>query len=226
MKSNLCGILCAFALTAFAGPVAALTLDYSNISGSELVFDPLDGCGGGSVGCFEFTPALPANLQITSSTSGASSGLLGSISGTFGVGNITTIGPLETAAVSGTGDLTIYDGQGYSLTATLTWENIFSFAAAGGINFEGVTNLSAISYDGNNSDLSALANGDGGFGIQTLSFQFDTPLSLTDLFSGSGITPTSFSGSISVVPVPAAVWLFFSGLLGFLAVSRKMKVMS
>jgi len=233
MKSSLLGFMGACAFAVFVTPAIAVTLDYSNISGSELVFNPLDDCGGiGTVGCFEFLPWLPPpstnppNLQITSSTTGSASGLFGTISGTFGVGPITGTGfipTVETATVSGTGTLTIYDGPNPVLTAVLTLENIFTFQAGGGINFAGATNLSSIAYGGTNADLLALANANGGNGLQTVSFQFDVPTSLHDLFDGTEETPTSFSGSISAVPIPAAVWLFGSGLLGLLGISRKMK---
>ena len=36
-----------------------------------------------------------------------------------------------------------------------------------------------------------------------------------------GVTSAQFSGSTAVVPVPAALWLFGSGLLGLGAVSRR-----
>ena len=37
----------------------------------------------------------------------------------------------------------------------------------------------------------------------------------------NGVTSAQFAGSTSVVPVPAALWLFGSGLLGLVAVSRR-----
>lgn len=36
----------------------------------------------------------------------------------------------------------------------------------------------------------------------------------------NGVTSAKFAGSTSVVPVPASVWLFVSGLLGLMAVTR------
>jgi len=43
-------------------------------------------------------------------------------------------------------------------------------------------------------------------------------------YDGSPITPLSFvSGSVTVVPIPAAVWLFGSGLLGLVGVARRKK---
>ncbi len=42
--------------------------------------------------------------------------------------------------------------------------------------------------------------------------------------SASVSTSYSISGSLSAVPVPAAVWLFGSALIGFVAVSRRRKV--
>lgn len=48
------------------------------------------------------------------------------------------------------------------------------------------------------------------------------PITGTGAFSGSNIFIDSFNGT-TTVPIPAAVWLFSSGLLGLLAVSRRKK---
>jgi len=43
--------------------------------------------------------------------------------------------------------------------------------------------------------------------------------------SGSGGTPylLNLTGTISAVPVPAAIWLFGSGLVGLMGVARRLK---
>ena len=217
MRSLLSGAICACAITAFTMPAAAVTIDYSNTSGSSINLDPTDNCGGsGTVGCFSFSSGN--NIVITS---GTASGFSGGISGLFGVGAITTSGLQETANVNGTGSLSIFDG-GQILTADLSWVDIASFATAGVLNTLGTANLSNIVYGGSNGDLVALFNA--GTGTQTATFQFTSPTSLTDLFTTSTtVTSTSFSGSIASIPIPATVWLFGSGLLGLVGMARRKK---
>jgi hypothetical protein len=215
-KTYLLAALCAGVLAFYAAPSAAVTIDYANTANHSINLDPTDNCGGsGTIGCFSFTSPGPS-IQITS---GSALGAVGGISGTFGVGAIVTSGSTETASVSGAGVLSIFDGSD-TLTADLNWVDIASFATAGILNTIGTANLSNINYTGSNSDLLALLNA--GSGINTATFQFTTPTSLTTLFTTrSTVTSTSFSGSISPVPVPAAVWLFGSGLLGLVGVARR-----
>jgi hypothetical protein len=208
-KIHLLAAVCAIIISAYVAPATAVTIDYSNTSGSSINLDPTDNCGGGTVGCFSFSSGNSIAV-----TSGTASGFAGGISGVFGVGAITSAGTLETAAVNGTGVLSIFDG-GFTLTADLMWVDIATFGTLGGFNTTGTANLSNIVYGGSNADLVALFNA--GSGTNTATFQFTTPMSLTDLFTASTmITSTSFSGSITPVPVPAAVWLFGSGLLGLI----------
>lgn len=219
-KRILNGLLLASVISVFAAPTAAVTVNYSNTPGSSIRFDPTDGCGGGAVGCFDFFPTSPNNIQVTS---GTAIGSLGVIAGTFGVGTISspTTG-LETASVTGSGTLTVNDGAVTPgiLSADLAWIDIASFGVAGSINTQGTANLTNITYTGSDTDLVALANA--GTGIQTATFQFTSATSLTDLFSNSSqVTTTSFSGSIAAVPLPAAVWLFGSGLLGLVGIARR-----
>ena len=196
---------------------SAATIDYSNTSGSSVNLDPTDGCGGiGTVGCFSFSTGN--SIQITS---GTALGFSGGISGIFGVGAITTGGILETANVSGTGSLNIFDGS-QTLTADLIWIDIASLNVAGVLNTLGSANLTNVVYAGVNGDLLALSNA--GAGTNTATFQFTSPTSLTNLFTtATATTSTSFSGSITPVPVPAAVWLFGSGLLGLVGIARRKK---
>jgi hypothetical protein len=207
----LCGSLCASVFT----QASAATFDYSNNLGKSIDLNPTDNCdGGGSIGCFSFSSGN--SFQITS---GSASGLEGGVNGLFGVGPISTSGPLETASVSGTGILRVFDGS-FTLTADLHWVDIATFGVAGSLNTVGTANLSNVSYTGSNIDLLALAGA--GSGTQTATFQFTNPTSLTDLFeTRSTITSTSFSGSISTVPIPAAAWLFGSALLGLFGITRK-----
>lgn len=222
-------VVCGAGLVAVMPLANAATIDYSNTTSSTINFNPLDDCGtAGSVGCFDFTPNSSSSGTTTSLqiTSGSASGSLGTIDGVFGVGAITSTatpaGPVETAAVSGTGTLTIIDSGSNALTADLDWIDVFSIGALGGANVQASANLSSISYSGSDTDLLALFNG--GSGAQTLTYQFGTGTSLTDLFENSSTTTsTSFSGSINAVPVPAAIWLFGSGLIGLVGMSRRKK---
>jgi len=218
---RLLGALCACVLSISVTPTNAAIIDYAATPTSNITLDATDGCGtAASVGCFSFTPnvtdgAASRNLVVTS---GTATSLLGRVDGTFAVGTIASSGGAETAPVTGAGNLSIFDG-GDTLTASLNRVNIATFGTGGIINFSGTANLTGISYGGSNADLLALSNA--GSGTQTATFQFTSPTSLTDLFGGSGTTTTSFSGSITPIPVPAALWLFGSGLLGFTMVGRR-----
>jgi hypothetical protein len=217
-KSHLLGLICTSMIISHVVPATAATIDYSSTSGSFVNLNPADGCGGGTVGCFDFTAGN--NITINS---GTATGFSGGITGLFGVGLITTtstpFGPVETASVSGTGALNIFDGSNL-LTATLSWVDIATFGTASNLNTTGTANLSNITYAGANADLLALLNG--GSGVNVLSFQFIPPKTLTNLFTNSATTTsTSFSGSIAPIPVPAAVWLFGSGLLGMVGIARR-----
>jgi hypothetical protein len=222
MKKTAMIALCGGLFFSMLTPASAATaIDYSNTTGSSVNLDPTDGCGGGAVGCFYFTSG--SNLEVTS---GTASGFFGGVSGNFGVGAITTTttpqGPLETASVTGTGNLNIFDGS-FTLTADLNWVDITTFGTAGSLNTLGTANLNNILYSGSNIDLLALASA--GSGTQTATFQFSSPTSLTELFTNrSSTTSTSFSGSISAVPIPASVWLFGTGLLGLAGLTRKKPV--
>lgn len=216
MKLRLLGTACACLFGIAMQTASAVTFNFSNIPNSNILFNPTDDCGAlGSEGCFSFTPDGSDSLTITS---GTASGLLGHISGLFAVSSISGSPPVETATVSNTGMLSIFDG-GDTLTASLDWLDITTIGTFGGLNIQGMANLSSISYGGSNSDLVALSNA--GLGIQTLSFQFTAPVSLTDLFNAPDSTSTSFSGSITVVPLPAALWLMGSALVGLTLVGRR-----
>lgn len=221
-RTYLLAAVSAVALSAATLPASAVTIDYSNTASHNIIINPADGCGGpGTIGCFSFTSSGPS----ISITSGSALGFTGGISSVYGVGPITTTstpaGPVETAAVNGTGVLSIFDGA-FTLTADLSWVDIASFGTAGNLNTQGTANLTNIIYGGSNADLLALVNAGGG--INTLTFQFANPATLTNLFTTrTTTTQTSFSGSITPVPVPGALWLFGSGLLGLAAMTRKQR---
>jgi hypothetical protein len=50
-------------------------------------------------------------------------------------------------------------------------------------------------------------------------------ITLTDFWPGSGsISHVEIMGDVAVIPVPAAVWLFGTALLGFIGISRRTRV--
>jgi hypothetical protein len=52
----------------------------------------------------------------------------------------------------------------------------------------------------------------------------DNTFIFTEIGRGAGLSHVTEFGQISVVPVPAAFWLFGSALLGFVGMSRRIKV--
>jgi hypothetical protein len=167
-------------------PVQALTLDFSNVPDAELVFSP-----GGD---FTFNPGVDGfDFSITGGSAGASAavGLGGNINGTFNFGVPAELGAVRMADVTGEGSLQIESPSG-TLTANLLWDQIASFGTGGIINVDGIVNVSAIVYPGDNAALQELALA--GSAILTVSFQFPEGANLANLRAEGGAT--SYSGSI------------------------------
>ena len=61
-----------------------------------------------------------------------------------------------------------------------------------------------------------------GIALGTSQLGFGTVV-LSDAFGGSIPNPTLVPANLTVVPVPAAVWLFGSGLLGLVGIARRKK---
>lgn len=201
-------------LTLAMGTAAkAVKIDYSSTSTTGISFD-------GS-GHFNFSP-VGNNFLVTD---GLGVGDLGSISGPVGgftIGTITTSGVDQMASVTGTGTLTI-TGHGGTLSATLTWVDIFTHNAAGGLNDIGSANLSGITFVGAptaaDGDLVALAAK--GAADNVLTFQFGSGTTLTDLKTSAN--STSFSGSIATPDGGTTVMLLGSALTGLAIVRRTIK---
>jgi hypothetical protein len=203
-----------------AGSALALSLDFSASVGDGLTSSKIVFTGTGDT--ITFTQPVGGNFNITSVTSGTdpdTQGLLGNISGTFTIGAITTVGSLQTAPVTGTGTFSIKDELANTFSATLTWVDIYTMGAGGGLNSGGTVNLSSVSYAGVNTDLLAYIYG----GISTLTFQFIPGKSLTQLTTDGTINSTSFSGSLAPVPVPGALGLLGSGLIGLVGIGYRRK---
>jgi hypothetical protein len=193
LKSSVSNIVASLALVGGLALVSgnhanAVSFNYANRAGASISFP--------GNGTFSFTPGL-GNFEVTS---GSANTFLGEFTGTFAIGAITTVGPLSSAPVTGTGTMVIHDPADGNLTAALTWVDIQQIAAGGSLNVVGDVNLTGITYTGSNPDLLALATA--GSGGNVLSFQFATVISLADLKSGAGGNATSFSGTINSTSVP------------------------
>jgi hypothetical protein len=149
-------------------------------------------------------------FKITSETGGSSSvGLVGWINGgPWTIGAITTSGTIQSATVSGLGNLFINDGTasgGFNLTGNLNWMTIQTVQSAGSINSSLGLNITGLAYAGLNADLLALVKG--GNGSLNLTFQFNPGKSLTELTTGSAQIG-SYSGAIAAptsVPEPSTI---------------------
>ncbi len=188
-RKALGAVAVALAVSSVSAP--AITLDFASIVGARVQFD-------GNADTFSFIPTDPAlnQFQITSSDgAGDSLGLAGRMNGSFNIGAISTIGGLQTASVSGSGQVVIHDGLGNDLTGSLTWDSISTFGTGGAINVNGSLNLASLSYSGSRADLIALAAS--GVGSEVISFQFVPGKTLTELTTDGMVYKTSFSGSVS-----------------------------
>lgn len=215
------GALVVMALGLFAVRGAdAISVNFSSVTNATVefvgtgdTFRMVD-AGGGDTGATR-------DFAVTSISGGGFAslvGLLGNITGTFTIGPITTVGPVQTADVSGAGILSIDDGVA-SLTADLDWLDILTFATTGAVNSSGTVNLQNFVYAGSNVDLIALAGSPAG--IVTASFQFIPPQSLTALTTNGAINSTSYSGSLSPVPEPTAMFLGGTGLVWLAYAARR-----
>jgi hypothetical protein len=187
----------------------AVTFDYSSTaSGGTIIFD----------GASHFTFSGGNSFNVVT---GSAAGKLGSITGSFTIGAITTSGLINSAPVTGTGTFVIHDGSGFDLSATLVWNDITQIGGAGTLNIFDTANLSGITYLGVNTDLVALKNALKGENI--LTFQFAPPVSLAALKGpGAGHT-TSFSGTVGTPDGGTTVVLLGFALAGMSTLRRTIK---
>lgn len=94
-----------------------------------------------------------------------------------------------------------------------------------------ITDLASIGLDVGFGDLGAVADNSSGADF-TLTWKIEANVgsgwqainNISQHISHDGYTNTSFAtGFYSAVPVPAAVWLFSSGLLGLIGIARRKK---
>jgi hypothetical protein len=123
--------------------------------------------------------------------------------GTWTIGAITTESDGgQSAPVSGSGKLHLYDFSNFELTADLVWNDIKTKDTAGNINLSAIVNLTSISYAGNVEDFKTLATP--GIGSEVVSFSFNPACNLTTLTTDGRVSATAFSGVLksSTTSVP------------------------
>jgi hypothetical protein len=189
---------------------------FAQPAGFDFASDSPDGLISFSGGNFSFE----GNFLITHShPTDSLHDFTGTIGGTYaigvvGAGGLGLIAPVTLASAAGTNVFTVDDGA-TDFTALVDWVDISTSlnGVQGGLNTNAVVNLTDFSYAGANPDLLALLAFDEGFA--TVSWQFAAQGNdLNVLKAAATAIQTSYSGSVAVIPVPPAVWLFGSGLLG------------
>ena len=163
---------------------------------------------------------------VTAGMSGDSLGDLGTMSGKYTIGDITTVGSTQTAPVTGTGTLLIYDNgiTGPALKGTIDWESISTSGTGSTLNLTGVVNVTDVTYNGTGKDLSFFA----GIGslVETVSFSFTPGKTLTQLAHYA--TKDTYSGALSdnqpqgVPDGASTVGLLGGAFLALASVRRKM----
>lgn len=185
----------------------AVSFDFSSFPNTRIFFN--------GDGTFRFGPVYPSsNFQVDD---GTAAGLLGSIGGTFTIGDVTTVGGTSTAPVTGTGIFTIKDGA-TPLVATITLNELSQTGTGSVLNVGGAVNVTAVTYAGTNPDLVALR--DDTSGMVAVSFQFALVRSIE--YMKTHRLGTSFSGSLASVPdMGGTIALLGLGMIGMAAAARR-----
>lgn len=152
------------------------------------------------------------DFVISTSSSASLVGLKGNFSGTFTVGAITTLGGLQTAPVTGTGTMSIFDGVN-TLTANINMVQVLTIGTVVGVNADAQMNIMNVAYAGANAGLNQiLANPDQ---TLTITSQFIPAVSLTTLMAQGSDRTNTYSGTFQAVPEPASLALLALGAAGF-----------
>lgn len=157
-----------------------------------------------------------ADFKVTDGNSPSLIGTTGDFSGSWQVSNtiITTptpFGPMQMAAVTGTGGFSIVFGGG-TFSGDLTWDTVSSFGTLVGLNLSGIGNLVNMSYTGTDPYLAGLASQDEA--SVTLSAQFTPARTLTELTANGRTFNASYSFAVYAVPEPSTYALIGAGLVG------------
>ena len=135
--------------------------------------------------------------------------------------NIFNLSAGDTITATGSFDDSLLSGGTGAVTnllitvGDLTFDNSMDAAGSGEITLSGSGALTDLTFEANEGQLGSLANFDSFLTSFTGSALSAAPGRL-DLINGQWDT-----SSFTVVPVPAAVWLFGSGLLGLVSLARR-----
>ncbi len=153
-----------------------------------------------------------------------------------------TVGHAGVLNSNGTGPVVAPDGTALqsAMNRAQTYTSQYDAILAGGVNAATAVAASSIGYSGGNWGNSwggffgypnTMTGFSGGETMSYLSFNQSDALGTADVTgftNGKFVIDTSlgklsYVGTVSAVPVPAAVWLFGSGLLGLVGIGRRKK---